>query len=92
MRIYVKLPHIHVEAARVPTVCPYCGGQHFKAHGRKGEVKAVRDPDYQHVSSQRWKCVRCQRTFRVYPPGVSAAQQSDRLKAMSVVLYVLGLS
>jgi transposase-like protein len=28
----------------------------------------------------------------VYPVGVSGAQQSDRLKAMSVLLYVLGLS
>ena len=92
MRIQVRLPQIQLEAERIPSVCPYCQGQHFKAHGRKGEVKAVRDPAYQQVSSQRWKCVRCQRTFRVYPVGVSAAQQSDRLKAMSVLLYVLGLS
>ena len=34
----------------------------------------------------------CDRTFRVYPHGVSQAQQSDRLKAMSVLLYILGLS
>ena len=30
--------------------------------------------------------------MRVYPRGVSSAQQSDRLKAITVLLYVLGLS
>jgi hypothetical protein len=37
-------------------------------------------------------CLSCQRTFRVYPRGVSAAQQSSNLKALNVLLYVLGLS
>lgn len=37
--------------------------------------------------------MRCPRSFRVYPPGVSqGAQQTARLKAMRVLLYVLGLS
>jgi hypothetical protein len=44
------------------------------------------------VEAQRQRCLRCDRTFRVYPKGVSRAQQSDALKAFSVLLYVLGLS
>jgi transposase-like protein len=36
--------------------------------------------------------LRWNRTFRVYPPGVSRAHQSDTLKGLSVLLYVLGLS
>lgn len=73
---------------------PYgCGGQHFKRHGVKGEAKAVRDLEHEEVRSYRLKCLKCQRTFRVYPQGVSkGAQQSARLKGMSVLLYVLGLS
>ena len=69
-----------------------CAGRHIKRHGREGERKPLRDTRYEEVRSYRWKCLRCGRTFRVYPPGVSQAQQSDRLKATSVLLYVLGLS
>jgi transposase-like protein len=36
--------------------------------------------------------LKCQRTFRVYPTGVSRDQQSDTLKGLSVLLYILGLS
>jgi transposase-like protein len=94
MRITVRLPKV------VPTVydeleeCPNegCDGQHFKPHSLKGKRKAVRDLSYQEVESFRWRCLKCKRTFRVYPCGVSSAQQSDRLKGITVLLYVLGLS
>jgi transposase-like protein len=58
----------------------------------EGEQKAIRDPNHDQVKSFRHKCLRCGRTFRVYPQGVSRTEQSDRLKAISVLLYVLGLS
>jgi len=45
------------------------------------------------VLSYRYTRAQCGRTFRVYPRGVSkGAQQSKRLRAMTVILYVLGLS
>jgi transposase-like protein len=94
MRIQVRLPRIQPERFVLPGTCPYesCSGDTFKSHGIKGETKAVRDTDHELVTSRRYKCATCGRTFRVYPVGVSHAQQSDRLKAMSVLLYVLGLS
>ena len=94
MRISVKLPQVEPEVHREPECCPYdgCEGTYFKPHGRKGQPKPLRDMEHKQVISNRWKCVRCNRTFRVYPPGVSQAHQSDRLKAISVLLYVLGLS
>jgi transposase-like protein len=94
MRIQVRLPKIQPDAFAVLEQCLYegCSGNQFKLHGRKGEVKAVRDTDHEQVTSRRYKCTTCGRTFRVYPTGVSQAQQSDRLKAMSVLLYILGLS
>jgi transposase-like protein len=52
----------------------------------------VRDIAQSAVVSYRWRCVKCERKFRVYPRGVSPAQQSDHLKAITVLLYVLGLS
>lgn len=94
MRIQVRLPKIQSDEFELPECCPYegCSGNTFKPHGRKGEAKAVRDPDHEQVTSQRYRCTTCGHTFRVYPTGVSQAQQSDRLKAMSVLLYILGIS
>ena len=94
MRIQVRLPKIQPDECELPEQCPYegCTGDTFKPHGVKGEAKNVRDSDYEQVTSYRYRCTACARTFRVYPTGVSQAQQSDRLKAMSVLLYVLGLS
>ena len=92
MRITVHLPQIKPEMYEMPKSCPNCGGQYFKEHGQKGSDKAVRDLQYASVQSKRIKCMKCQRTMRVYPVGVSRAQQSDHLKGMSVLLYVLGLS
>jgi transposase-like protein len=94
MRIQVRLPKIQPDEYELPEQCPYerCSGDTFKSHGRKGETKTVRDTDHEEVTSHRYRCTTCGHTFRVYPAGVSNAQQSDRLKATSVLLYVLGIS
>jgi transposase-like protein len=94
MRIRVRLPQVHPDEYDTPTHCPHegCGGVQFKRHGAQGETKAVRDPQVGEVIAYRWHCLRCGKTFRVYPRGVGREQQSDRLQALSVLLYVLGLS
>lgn len=94
MRIKARLPQVKPHAYDEPRQCPYegCSGHHFKPHGRKGEEKSILDPQYGQVTAYRYKCLKCGRTFRNYPHGVSQAQQSDRVKGMSVLLYVLGLS
>ena len=94
MRIKVRLPKIQPDKLDLPKQCPYdgCSGDIFKPYGRKGEAKVVRDTDHSEVKAHRYRCTGCGRTFRVYPTGVSQAQQSDRLKAMSVLLYILGIS
>ena len=93
MRLRVCLPKVDPDAYQMPGTCPYgCGGEEYRRHGTKGERKALRDIGYDEVVSYRYECVGCGRTFRVYPKGVSkGAQQSDRLRAMTVLLYVLGL-
>jgi transposase-like protein len=94
MRLRVRLPTVEPGRYSLPEECPHdgCDGQFFKPHGVKGEDKALRDPSYDWVRSYRYRCLRCDSTFRVYPSGVSRAQQSDRLKAVTVLLYLLGLS
>jgi transposase-like protein len=94
MRIRVRLPRVEPEEYDPLRSCPHegCDGRQFKAHGVKGEVKRLRDPHIDQVTAYRWRCLKCGRTFRVYPRGVSNDQQSVRLKALSVLLYALGLS
>lgn len=51
MRIQVRLPRVEPEEYDALRSCPYegCGGRQFKAHGVKGEVKALRDPHVDQV-------------------------------------------
>lgn len=93
MRIRMHLPRVEPEKYDMPAVCPYeeCGGNHFKLHQRHCQ-RAVLDPDHHQVNVRRYRCLRCKRTLRVYPRGVSGSQRSDRLKGIGIMLYVLGLS
>jgi transposase-like protein len=76
-----------------PEVCPYedCDGEYFKPHQQHCE-KPLRDTEYDQVNAKRRKCLRCGRTHRVYPEGVSRAEHSDRLKGAAVMLHLLGIS
>ncbi len=100
MHLNVRLPKVQPETIQPPTHCPYpdrkhpkqlCAGTKFKLHQFNCQ-KPVRDTRYGQVPVRRYRCLQCRRTFRVYPPGVSSAQQSDTLKSLSVLLYILGLS
>jgi hypothetical protein len=91
MRLLMRLPGVDPTAIPAPRVCPHgCGGQHFKL--RQVVAKPLRDTKLAAVEARRYGCVRCGRTFRVYPPGVSHAQTSARLRGLGVLLYLLGLS
>jgi transposase-like protein len=92
MRLNLILPVVNPERIDKPKECPYqkCVGKHFKV--RQEVKKAVRDSEYEEVCALRYECLRCRRTFRVYPQGVQAAQVSQRVKGIAVMLYVLGLS
>ena len=92
MRLRIVLPKVNPEAITVPTRCAYagCGGRKF--HLRQEVAKSLRDTVYQEVQVHRYQCLRCQRTFRVYPEGTTRAQTSQRVKGLAVMLYLLGLS
>jgi transposase-like protein len=100
MHLSVRLPKVEPSHIEPPTRCPLptpkhpkekCPGTHFKEHQWHCR-KPVRDTRHAQVTARRYRCLKCQRTFRVYPTGVSHNQQSDTLKGLSVFLYVLGLS
>lgn len=92
MRLHLILPRVEPRVMPPPSVCPYqgCGGRHFQLH--QEVPKAIRDTVYGQVVAYRYECLRCHRTFRVYPPGVTRAQTSQRVQGLAVLLYLLGLS
>jgi transposase-like protein len=92
MRLKLILPQVVPAELRLPEHCPYekCGGHHFRFH--QTVEKPLRDTRYPEVVAHRYKCLRCKRTFRVYPKGVTRAQISLRAKGLGVLLYLLGLS
>jgi transposase-like protein len=92
MRLKLILPAVHPDQIQKPEKCvnAKCGGKHFKVH--QAVKKAIRDSKYSEVEALRYECLKCRQTFRVYPTGVQAAQVSQRVKGMAVMLYLLGLS
>jgi transposase-like protein len=92
MRLQLLLPKVKPEQITAPTTCvdPKCRGRKFRFH--QPVSKALRDTVYHQVQAHRYQCLKCGRTFRVYPEGVSSAQTSLRVKGLAVMLYLLGLS
>lgn len=100
MHLNLRLPKVEPLEIHPPTQCPFrdrrhpkqkCSGTHFKEHQWNCR-KPVRDTRYRQVTVRRYRCLKCHRTFRIYPTGISHAHQSDTLKGLSVLLYILGLS
>jgi transposase len=87
--IVLKLPEVKVVAGR-PKQCPVCKGEILQRWG--GQVKRVRDPNVREVLVYRYRCCGCRHTFRYYPGGVDQAQQSERLRQLAGLCWVLGLS
>jgi transposase-like protein len=93
MRTRARIPAVDPTVMQPPEICPYegCEGTFFKDHELHCD-KRVRDTQVEQVVAMRRKCLSCGRTHRVYPKGISKSPQSDRLRGVSVLLYVLGLS
>src|SRR6266516_4792013 len=92
MRLRILLPKVNPEAITVPTRCAYIGCSGSKFYFRPEVAKPLRDTVYQQVQVHRYQCLKCKRTFRVYPEGTTHAQTSQRVKGLAVMLYLLGLS
>jgi len=92
MRLHLILPRVEPTVMSLPASCPYegCQGIHFRHH--QEVAKPLRDTVYPQVGVHRYECLRCKRTFRVYPRGVTRAQTSQRVQGLAVLLYMLGLS
>lgn len=87
--IVLKLPEVKIVAER-PVQCHACKGEILQRWG--GQLKRVRDPNVDEVLVYRYRCCSCRHTFRHYPSGVDQAQQTQRLRQLAGLCWVLGLS
>lgn len=92
MRLHLILPRVEPEEIKAPSECPYegCDGTHFQFW--QAVEKPLRDTKHSWVVAHRYQCLRCFRTHRVYPKGVSQDHVSQRVKGLGILLYLLGLS
>lgn len=92
MRLHLILPRVEPEKINPPSECPHkdCDGTRFQF--LQAVEKPLRDTKYSQVVAHRYRCLRCFRTHRVYPEGVSKDHISQRVKGLGILLYLLGLS
>lgn len=91
MRLRVQIPRVEPTAYQPwPERCPRCGNATFHSHGFVG--KPIRDTRFEQVRSRRIQCTACGHTLRVYPQGITARDQSERLRGLSIFLWLLGVS
>jgi transposase-like protein len=88
--VTLHLPEVKCFTENRPSRCPYCPGETFQRWG--GALREVRDPHIQQVVVYRYRCCRCRRTFRHYPAGVDRASQTQRMRALAAIGWLLGMS
>ena len=88
--VVLQLPDVKRKIETRPKVCPYCSGETFQRWGKVH--KPVRDSRYRSVQVYRYHCCHCRRTFRHYPMGVDTADQTQRMRKLAAVYWVLGMS
>jgi transposase-like protein len=88
--VTLSLPDVKPKSENRPKVCPYCSGETFQRWGQLS--KPVKDNHYRTILVYRYRCCHCHRTFRHYPNGVDRADQTLRLRKLSTILWVLGMS
>jgi len=76
MRLELILPQVKPTEFKKLLVCPHrdCQGRHFEYHQEVD--RPLKDTAYGTVFAQRYRCLRCRRTLRVYPQGVTRVQTS----------------
>src|ERR1700694_2849494 len=92
MRLHLLLPKVDPKVMPVPLKCGYADCTSHQVRLHQPVSKALRDTAHHQVQVHRYRCLKCQRTFRAYSAGVTHAQSTGRGKGLAVMLYLLGLS
>lgn len=88
--VILSLPEVKRKTENRPQECPYCQGATFQRWGKVN--KPVKDNRHRKVAVYRYCCCHCRRTFRHYPVGIDRADQTERLRKLVAIFWVLGMS
>jgi len=88
--VILRLPEVKRKTETRPRTCPYCHGKTFQRWGKV--IKPIKDNLQRTAVVYRYRCCHCRHTFRHYPEGVDRADQTQRLRKLVALCWVLGLS
>lgn len=88
--VTLRLPEVKRKTENRPKACPHCRGEILQRWGKV--KKPVRDNRIRQIQVYRYRCCGCRRTFRHYPQGVDQADQTQRLRKLAALYWVLGMS
>jgi transposase-like protein len=88
--VTLRLPDVKRKTTLRPTQCPYCHGKTFQRWGVV--TKPVKDNRHRTAMIYRYRCCHCHRTFRYYPEDIDRADQTQRLRKLATLYWVLGMS
>jgi hypothetical protein len=88
--VTLRLPEVKSEVEKRPGKCVHCGCTVLQGWGQV--VKPLMDPKVQSVWIQRYRCTACRRTFRHYPPGITSADQTERMRFLCALVWKIGAS
>jgi transposase-like protein len=88
--VILRLPEYETTPTGRPEMCPYCSSEILQSWGTS--VKNLQDVQLGYTEVHRFRCSNCERTFRHYPQGVDRSIQSQRLRKVAALAWVIGLS
>ena len=88
--VLLRVPTVDDHPEDRPQKCPYCGSQILQRWGRV--TRKIQDAESHGIEIYRYRCAKCERTFRGYPPGLDRSSQSDQLRCLATLSGELGLS
>jgi len=88
--VTLRLPDVKAAAEKRPAKCPHCGCCMLQRWGNVS--KAVIDPQLKWALIYRYRCTQCRKTFRDYPPGITRAAQTDRMRFVCALIWKIGAS
>lgn len=88
--VTIRLPEYETTPHRRPEKCPYCSCEILQSWGQSAKI--LQDIQDGIAEVHRYRCSECSRTFRHYPQGIDRSAQSQRMRKMAALAYVIGLS
>ena len=88
--VTLRLPEVKAATEKRAGKCPHCGCVILQRWGNVS--KAVIDPRVKEALIYRYRCMGCKRTFRDYPQGITQADQTDRMRFLSALIWKIGAS